>query len=109
MSWLNSITYSTGMNLTKLWETVEPGRLQSMGSQRVRHDLPTEQQQQITYMRNLKKTWYRWTYLQNRNTRTDLEKEFKVTWEEGCGGGIDWEFGINMDQLLKQIINKDLL
>ena len=34
------------MNLSKLWETGEPGVLQSMGSQRVGHDLVTEQQQQ---------------------------------------------------------------
>ena len=89
--------------------TGEPGVLQSMGLQRVRRDLPTEQQQPITYMRNLQKTGHRWTYLQNRNRRRDLEKEFKVTWEEGCGGGTDWEFGINMDKLLKQITNNDLL
>ena len=31
--------------------TEEPGRLQSMGSQRVQHDLATkQQQQQITYL-----------------------------------------------------------
>ena len=29
--------------------TEEPGRLQSMGSQRVRHDLVTKQQQQEAY------------------------------------------------------------
>ena len=38
------------MNLSKLWEinwrTEKPGLLQSMGSQRVRHDLVAEQQQQ---------------------------------------------------------------
>ena len=37
------------MNLGKLWEMVEAKGawyLQSMGSQRVRHDLATEQQQQ---------------------------------------------------------------
>ena len=46
MSWLASITYSMDMNLSKLWETVKtgkPGRLQSMESQRVGHNLATEQ------------------------------------------------------------------
>ena len=47
MSCLHSITDSMDMNLSKLRETVKdrkPGGLQSMGSQRVRHDLVTEQQ-----------------------------------------------------------------
>ena len=37
------------------WEipwTEDPGRLQSMGSQRVRHNLETEQQQQQTQRKN---------------------------------------------------------
>ena len=40
MKWLDSITNSMGMNLSELWEMVkeEPGVLQSMGLQRVRHD-----------------------------------------------------------------------
>ena len=33
------------MNLSRLWETEEPGMLQSKGSQRVGHNLATEQQQ----------------------------------------------------------------
>ena len=50
MRWLDSIINSEDMNLSKLQETVESteetGMLQSMGSQRVRHDLSTEEQQQ---------------------------------------------------------------
>ena len=45
MRWLDSIPQSMDMNLSKLQATVngEPGVVWSMGSQRVRHDLVTEQ------------------------------------------------------------------
>ena len=45
MRWLESITDLMDMNLSKLQETVkdrEPDMLQSMGSQRVRHNCATE-------------------------------------------------------------------
>ena len=46
MRWLDSITDSMVMNLSKIWVIVEDRgawRAESMGSQRVRHDLVTEQ------------------------------------------------------------------
>ena len=48
MKWLDSITYSMDMNFAnsrRQWWTVKSGVLQSMGLQRVRHNLATEQKE----------------------------------------------------------------
>ena len=43
-----------------------------------------------TCMYNLEK-WYRWFYLQNRNTDTDIKKK-TMDIKAGRGGGINWDW-----------------
>ena len=54
MRWLDGITDSMNLSLSKLWELVRPGMLQSMGSQRVGHDWTTELNWTINIVNSIK-------------------------------------------------------
>ena len=69
--WMVSLTQGIWVwtNSGRQWWTEKPGMLQFMGSQRVWHDLVTEQQQEsgenTIFIDNQKEKWYRKGKLQN--------------------------------------------
>ena len=71
MRWLNGITDSVNISLSKLWETVKDRKdcmLQSMGSQRVEYGLVTEQHQEWQ-----SSTW--WVCSISKERRRDLKRQ----------------------------------
>ena len=51
-------------------------------------------------MWNMKKNWYRRSYLQSRNRDTDIENKYMDTKGKRWGGGVNWEIGIDIYTLL---------
>ena len=71
-------------------------------SHQMRSDRERPLSYDVMYMQNLKKKKkrYNWTYLQNRNRLTDLEKELTITGEKGEGGRDRLGVWIDIDTLL---------
>ena len=74
--WMTSPTWCTWVwaSSRSWWWVVKPGVLQSMGSQRVRHNWVTELNWYVE-----SKISHKWTCLRNRNRLRDIENKLMVT------------------------------
>ena len=80
MRWLDGITDSMDMSLSKLWEIVQPGMLQSMGLQRVGHDWATEKQ---LFLRDIPKV--RWSQGRTKSHLAHAAPTWKLRAWLSCG------------------------
>ena len=81
MTWLHSITDSMTWiwaNSGRLWRTEEPGMLQFMGSQRVGHDLETEQQQPCQFANWRNRADYLWELFLVQHCNFEIQQKHRM-------------------------------
>ena len=70
------------------------------------HELSQKKTNSIHYLYLEFKIWHQQTYLQNRNSLTDIENRLVLADGVRSGGEQDWEFRVNMQASINRIDKK---